>query len=116
MGTTGRNFAAGMSGGKAYVWRMDTGLVNTEMVDLAQLTDEEKATLHGLVEAHATQTDSPVAQALLDRWDEAATEFTAVIPRDYQRVLNAIELVREAGLDVEQNVMSVLSGELKLGS
>ncbi|MBT8224308.1 MAG: glutamate synthase large subunit [Dactylosporangium sp.] len=114
LGRTGRNFAAGMSGGKAYLWRADTDLINTELVDLRPISEAEAKLVQRLVETHATETRSPVADALLARWDETVTEFTAVIPRDYQKVLDAMQLAEDAGLDVDQSVMQILSGTLRV--
>jgi glutamate synthase (NADPH/NADH) large chain len=91
LGSTGRNFAAGMSGGVAYVWdpeRQLEGNCNTEMVDLDPLeSDEDAGELKALIEKHAGYTGSTVARRLLDRWDEARGEFVKVMPQDFKRVL-----------------------------
>ncbi|SCE91220.1 glutamate synthase (NADH) large subunit [Micromonospora viridifaciens] len=110
LGPTGRNFAAGMSGGTAYVWRLDRRLVNTELVDLSPLRDEERDLVHDLVQRHFAETDSAVAQELLKRWPEAVGEFTAVVPRDYRRVLEIMRAAEAAGHDVDDAVMSALTG------
>jgi glutamate synthase (NADPH/NADH) large chain len=89
LGPTGRNFAAGMSGGVGYVLDLDPRRVNTELVDLATVGDEPLVRLRELVRRHWEETDSPVAQALLLEWDSARHRFTEVIPRDYRRVLAA---------------------------
>ncbi|MEV0732079.1 glutamate synthase large subunit [Polymorphospora sp. NPDC050346] len=107
LGPTGRNFAAGMSGGAAYVWRLDPRRVNPELVELTPLTDAEQVVLRELVERHRTETGSAVAEALLKRWTEAVEEFTAVVPRDYKRVIEAIRTAEAAGRDVDQAVMEV---------
>jgi glutamate synthase (NADPH/NADH) large chain len=107
LGATGRNFAAGMSGGTAYVWRLDRGRVNAELVELTSLTDDEQVTLHALVQRHFAETDSAVAEDLLKRWPEAAREFTAVVPRDYKRVMETIRAAEAAGHDVDRAVMEV---------
>ncbi len=109
LGPTGRNFAAGMSGGTAFVWRLDRRLVNTELVDLAPLREEERRALHELVQRHFAETDSAVAEALLKRWPEAVEEFTAVVPRDYRRVLEIMRAAEAAGHDVDDAVMSALA-------
>ncbi|MER7460436.1 glutamate synthase large subunit [Micromonospora sp. NPDC126480] len=109
LGPTGRNFAAGMSGGTAFLWRLDRRLVNTELVDLAPLREEERATLHELVQRHFAETDSAVAEDLLKRWPEAVEEFTAVVPRDYRRVLEIMRAAEAAGHDVDDAVMSALA-------
>ncbi|BCB73970.1 glutamate synthase large subunit [Phytohabitans flavus] len=107
LGGTGRNFAAGMSGGTAFVWRLDKGRVNPELVELEPLTDEEQVTLRVLVERHFAETDSAVAEYLLKRWPETVEEFTAVVPRDYKRVMEAIRTAEAAGRDIDEAVMEV---------
>ncbi|GAA4446948.1 glutamate synthase large subunit [Phytohabitans houttuyneae] len=107
LGDTGRNFAAGMSGGTAFVWRLDKSRVNPELVELEPLSDEEQTTLRTLVERHFAETDSAVAEYLLKRWSEAVEEFTAVVPRDYKRVMEAIRTAEAAGRDIDEAVMEV---------
>jgi glutamate synthase (NADPH/NADH) large chain len=109
LGPTGRNFAAGMSGGKAFVWRLDPRLVNRELVDLEPISTEDRLTLHGLVERHLAETGSAVAADLLARWTSAVDEFTAVIPRDYKRVLDAMRAAEAAGKDADLAVMEVVA-------
>ncbi len=92
LGPTGRNFAAGMSGGIAYVWAKDRAAFsldcNLGMVELEDVIDEEDiAELKALIAKHQDLTGSPVAAALLARWDEAQGEFVKVMPTDYKRVL-----------------------------
>ncbi|MBG0563532.1 glutamate synthase large subunit [Actinoplanes aureus] len=109
LGPTGRNFAAGMSGGKAFVLDLDKSLVNPELVDLAPLTDEERDTLRSLVEKHHAETDSAVAGRLLKDWNTAVEQFTAVVPRDYKRVMELIRTAEAAGRNVDEAVMGVTS-------
>jgi glutamate synthase domain-containing protein 3 len=91
LGPTGRNFAAGMSGGTAYVWDPNKEFppkCNTSTVDLEQIEeDEDIAELRELIEQHREFTDSPVAERILDRWPEVLGEFLKVMPVDYKRVL-----------------------------
>ncbi|HEX7037641.1 MAG TPA: glutamate synthase large subunit [Pseudomonadales bacterium] len=91
LGGTGRNFAAGMSGGIAYVWDPDAlfpANCNMEMVELEELDDDEEIrAVRDLVRRHAEYTGSTVARALLGRWDRAVAEFVKVMPTDYKRVL-----------------------------
>jgi glutamate synthase (NADPH) large chain len=108
LGPTGRNFAAGMSGGTAFVWRLDARRVNPELVELEALTADERVALHDLVERHHTETGSTVAAELLTRWAEAVDEFTAVVPRDYKRVLEAMRAAEAAGRDVDAAVMGAV--------
>src|SRR4051794_3264514 len=87
LGPTGRNVAAGMSGGVAYVVDLDPARVNTEMVDLDPLEEGDRETLRQMLLDHASETGSPVAAALVDQLDR----FTKVMPRDYKRVLAEME-------------------------
>lgn len=107
LGPTGRNVAAGMSGGIAYLWRLDGRLVNRELVDLRPLSAEQRVTVHELVERHHAETGSVVAARLLGRWPAAVEEFTALVPRDYQRVLETMRAAEAAGEDVDAAVMAV---------
>ncbi|HZN17768.1 MAG TPA: glutamate synthase subunit alpha, partial [Micromonosporaceae bacterium] len=90
LGPTGRNLAAGMSGGMAYVWRLDPGKVNRELVDLVGVPPAGEPGLRELLERHRTETGSAVAGQLLARWPAAVAELTAVVPRDYRRALAAL--------------------------
>ena len=90
LGPTGRNFAAGMSGGTAYVLDEDghfAGRCNMELVDFDPLDDEDAAAIRSLVEEHASRTDSPVAARVLAEWDALLPKFVKVMPRDYKRAL-----------------------------
>jgi glutamate synthase (NADPH/NADH) large chain len=109
LGRTGRNFAAGMSGGVAYVWNLDPARVNPELVDLQPVSGDEAAGLRALVARHGRETGSTVASALLERWDRAIGEFTAVVPRDYKRAMEAIKAAEVAGRDVDEAVMSAVT-------
>ncbi|MDE6079411.1 MAG: glutamate synthase large subunit [Duncaniella sp.] len=90
LGTTGRNFAAGMSGGVAYVYDPDRTFdffCNMEMVELSLVDDPDDAReLHRLVTAHYRHTRSPLAARLLDDWDNALGHFIQVIPIEYKKV------------------------------
>jgi glutamate synthase (NADPH/NADH) large chain len=98
LGPTGRNFAAGMSGGVAYVLDPHgdfAGRCNTDLVDLEALSEHDEAELKDLIAEHAARTGSPVAQRMLDTWDAAVQRFVKVMPRDYKRAL-AERAAREA--------------------
>ena len=92
LGDTGRNFAAGMSGGVAYVLDPDgefPSRCNMEMVELEKLEyAEEIAVLKGLIEEHFEYTASAVAERLLGDWDNAVNTFVKVMPTDYRRVIS----------------------------
>jgi glutamate synthase (NADPH/NADH) large chain len=83
LGPTGRNVAAGMSGGIAYIADLDVADVNQEMVDLEPLDEGDRETLRQMLTDHVTETGSPLATTLLQQLDR----FTKVMPRDYKRVL-----------------------------
>ncbi|MFP6873323.1 MAG: glutamate synthase large subunit [Verrucomicrobiales bacterium] len=91
LGPTGRNFAAGMSGGVAYIWDPDNEFepnCNMEMVELEKVEEvEDIAELQGLIEEHAEQTGSTVAREVLDHWSTTLGQFVKVMPTDYKRVL-----------------------------
>ena len=103
-GPTGRNFAAGMSGGIAYLLDAVPGRVNPELVDLLPLEDDDVAFLRETLSRHAEETGSTVASALLEQ-DELAGRFTKVMPRDYARVLAAQAAAEREGRDVLLAVM-----------
>jgi glutamate synthase domain-containing protein 3 len=91
LGETGRNFAAGMSGGIAYIWDPQNRFAancNAEMVDLDDLeTDADIAELRQLIENHLAFTESTVAASILANWNESVGQFVKVMPKDYKRVL-----------------------------
>jgi len=101
LGPTGRNFAAGMSGGIAYVWDPEGCFApqcNLEMVELEQIeTSTEMLEIRTLIERHVNYTDSSVGRAVLANWDEAVRQFVKVMPTDYKRVLQARETAVSAG-------------------
>jgi glutamate synthase (ferredoxin) len=106
LGSTGRNFAAGMSGGVAYV--LDeagdfASRCNTQMADLEPLTDpEEIADLRHLIQRHADYTQSQKANRILADWDTYLPQFRKVMPRDYKRVLQALKNALAAGLSGDE--------------
>jgi len=91
LGSTGRNFAAGMSGGLAYVLDRDNEFeihCNKSAVDLVGVTeDEDVQQLKSLIEEHYKSTQSTVAKRVLDEWEETLSKFIKVYPTDYRRVL-----------------------------
>jgi glutamate synthase (NADPH) large chain len=113
LGPTGRNFAAGMSGGYAFVLDLDEQRVNPELVELAPVTGKAADELKALVEQHAEETGSAVATSLLADWDASLARFTEVMPSDFKRVLEAREEALEDGLSEEEaaaRIMEVLHG------
>jgi glutamate synthase (NADPH/NADH) large chain len=110
LGPTGRNLAAGMSGGIAYVLDLDKMMVNKAMVDLQQPGAEDLRWLREIVGRHHRLTGSAVAASLLGDWTRRAASFTKVMPRDYQRVLEAARIARAEGRDVDEAVMEASRG------
>ena len=100
LGRTGRNFAAGMSGGVAYVWNPQgdfADLCNPEMVELEPLEAEpDRAEVRELIERHLRFTGSTVAQAVLDDWRRSVGQFVKVMPVDYKRVLEQLKTAAAA--------------------
>jgi glutamate synthase domain-containing protein 2/glutamate synthase domain-containing protein 1/glutamate synthase domain-containing protein 3 len=90
LGPTGRNFAAGMSGGIAYVYNKDRRFearCNVELVDLDPLGEADEEEVKALISEHAQRTGSLVARNVLASWERACDQFVKVMPRDYKRVL-----------------------------
>lgn len=113
LGPTGRNFAAGMSGGIAYVYDPQGRLpenLNAEMVDLEELGDDDIEWLRGILGAHCDATDSAVARAILADWPRKAGEFVKVMPRDYRRVLAAIAEAERTDADIDEAIMAASHG------
>ncbi len=109
LGPTGRNIAAGMSGGRAFVLDLNTAIVNTEMVDVLAVPQEQREILRGIVSSFHVETGSEVAAALLKSWDSEVSRFSLIMPRDYARVLAAIEKATREGLPVDEYVMEVVA-------
>ena len=109
LGPTGRNFAAGMSGGIAYVLDEERDFhlhCNQEMVDMEPLqVEEEIAALKAAVQRHVHYTGSSVGKKVLGRWDDTLPRFVKVFPRDYRRMLAALEQARATGLSGDEAVM-----------
>ncbi len=111
LGHTGRNFAAGMSGGIAYVYDPDerfAALVNYEMVELEPLSDEDREFLRTTVERHRELTGSDVADRLLAQWESEVESFRKVMPQDYKRVLHVMSEAAAAGLSEEDTLARVM--------
>jgi len=108
LGPTGRNFAAGMSGGVAFVLDLDEARVNPELVELATVEGEAADELQDLVRRHLEETGSPVAEALLDDWPSAVRRFTEVMPTDYKRVLAAKEQAEAEGLSDDETATRMM--------
>ncbi len=110
LGPTGRNIAAGMSGGVAFVLDVDEAKVNHDMVDLDPLDDEDRDFLREVVARHLAETDSEVAKRLLADWDTSITRFAKVMPKDYKRVLAAMAEAAQTGRSVDEAIMAAAHG------
>ena len=110
LGPIGRNMAAGMSGGIAYVLGLDPHRVNTDMVELQCPDGVDLAWLREVVECHARHTGSTVATSLLADWPRRSAQFTKIMPRDYQRVLQATRMAKAEGRDVDAAIMEASRG------
>ncbi|MBN1217317.1 MAG: glutamate synthase large subunit [Anaerolineae bacterium] len=109
LGQTGRNFAAGMSGGIAYVldWSGDFATrCNQQMVGLEKLADPaEIAEVQQMIQRHAEYTNSELGWRVLGQWNELVPKFVKVMPKDYKRMLEAFKEVEATGLSGEEAIM-----------
>src|SRR4051794_26469179 len=99
LGPTGRNFAAGMSGGVAWVLDLAPQRVNGELVELGPVTGDAATELEELVRTHLEETGSTVAEDLLADWETSLTRFTEIMPTDYRKSLEAKAKAEADGLD-----------------
>ena len=110
LGRTGRNFAAGMSGGLAYVFDQEGDFrshCNTDMADVVTLEEAaEIADVRQMIERHLVYTGSPRANYLLGHWEEMVPRFVKVYPRDYRRMREALARARDEGLSGDEAVMA----------
>ena len=109
LGATGKNFAAGMSGGIAYVLDEDHELylhLNKQMVDMEAVTERHDAEeLRALIEHHVRETGSPLGKRVLDHFQEYLPKFKKIIPRDYKRMITTIGQMEEKGMSHEKATM-----------
>ncbi|WP_137147676.1 glutamate synthase large subunit [Mycolicibacterium sp. CR10] len=110
LGKVGRNMAAGMSGGIAFVLGLDPKRVNGDMVELQRLEPEDLVWLRDVIAQHAHYTGSTVATSVLSDWPRRSAQFTKVMPRDYQRVLQATRMAKAEGRDVDAAIMEASRG------
>ena len=110
LGATGRNFGAGMSGGVAFVLDLDSRLVNPDMVDVLTLTPARAQQAKELISKFAAETGSEVATQLISNWEIESARLSLVMPRDYAKVLAAMERAEREGLNVDEAVMEATRG------
>ena len=106
LGKTGKNFAAGMSGGVAYVWDEDSTLylrVNKELVSLDPVSEKHDIeVIRAMLTEHVAMTGSKKAEEILSRLPEAAGRFKKIMPHDYDKMLRTIAQLEEKGMNQEQ--------------
>ena len=98
LGSTGRNFGAGMSGGIAYIYDIDGNFVNNcnnETFEIETLLKEDEKDLKDLIKKHLDYTESNVASTILKSWDNEKGKFVKVMPTDYKRVLNEMKNIKK---------------------
>ena len=110
LGNTGRNFAAGMSGGRAFVLDLDVRLVNTEMVDILALPGDQEEIIKSYISKFYAETGSKIAGELIKDWQSAKKRISMVMPRDYARVLDVMAKAQREGLPIESAVMAAING------
>ncbi|GAB2641952.1 glutamate synthase large subunit [Prescottella soli] len=110
LGPIGRNMAAGMSGGIAFVLDADPTKINQAMVTLQAPDGDDLRWLRVVVEHHLRWTGSAVAASVLADWPRRSALFTKIMPVDYQRVLEATRMARAEGLDVDTAIMEAARG------
>ncbi len=117
LGPTGRNFAAGMSGGVAYVLDVKNDFekkVNKQMVEVLRLDNPAEAkAVKELIEKHARYTKSKLAEQILKLWDDMAPKFVKILPKDYKRVLEMLERVKSQGLTGDEAIMAAFEANVK---
>ncbi len=110
LGGTGRNMAAGMSGGIAFVLGLDPADVNPQSVELQRPDHEDLTWLREVVACHARYTGSTLATSVLSDWPRRSAQFTKIMPTDYQRVLEATRMAKAEGRDVDHAIMEASRG------
>jgi len=117
LGPTGRNFAAGMSGGIAYVLDVQGTFpvrCNKQMVELESLQEADEITeVRTMIERHARYTNSQLAERVLSSWNAMVPKFVKVMPKDYKRVLDAQKRIRAQGLSGDEAVMAAFQENIK---
>jgi glutamate synthase (ferredoxin) len=117
LGRTGRNFAAGMSGGVAYV--LDEAgdfsrRCNPQMVELEKFTDpDEISVIWKMIQRHQTYTNSARAAKILAEWQTMAPRFVKVMPKDYKRVLESLKRIKESGLGGDEAIMAAFEANAR---
>jgi glutamate synthase (ferredoxin) len=113
LGKTGRNFAAGMSGGIAYILDFDETYCNKSLVLIEEIgSKEEMDEVKGMIEKHTMYTGSSLGREILADWENSSKRITKVIPRDYKQMLNNIDEAHKAGLVGDEALMAAFEKEI----
>ena len=119
LGPTGRNFAAGMSGGLAYIYDIDgtfPSRCNKQMVLLESVEGKEAEELKQMIENHVRYTKSKAGERILSDWNKTLSRFVKVIPKDYKNVLLAMAKVQSQGLSGDEAVMAAFEENIRSAS
>jgi len=108
LGSIGRNFAAGMSGGVAYGYQLEVRRVNSEFVELTPLSESDVEVVHTWVSRHVDETESKLARRILAEWETAQRRFTRIMPREYLKMTSVIADAQANDRDVDAAVMAAV--------
>lgn len=114
LGKTGRNFAAGMSGGIAYILDFDPIYCNKSMVSLEKIEDaKEKDEVRDMIQKHVKYTGSILGKRILADWEDYVSRVTKIIPQDYKRMLTYIEKAHKNGLSGDEAMMAAFAESIE---
>ena len=122
LGSTGRNFGAGMSGGVAYIYnelgdfesKLNRAMVN--LYPLIECNSEEIEEVKARIQKHIEYTGSVKGSHILDNWEEESAKFLKVMPADYERVLNSLKRAEESGLQGDDAILAAFEENAKVGN
>ncbi|WP_368293913.1 glutamate synthase large subunit [Dehalobacter sp. TBBPA1] len=113
LGKTGRNFAAGMSGGVAYILDFEEIYCNKSLILMEKITSEkELKEIREMIRKHVAHTGSPLGRKVLDDWAIYAPRFTKIIPKDYKKMMENIDRAHKAGLSGEEALTAAFEGKV----
>ncbi|MDJ0305562.1 glutamate synthase large subunit [Dehalobacter sp.] len=113
LGKTGRNFAAGMSGGVAYILDFEEIYCNKSLILMEKITSEkELKEIREMIRKHVAHTGSPLGRKVLDDWAVYAPRFTKIIPKDYKKMMENIDRAHKAGLSGEEALTAAFEGKV----
>ncbi|NBJ15264.1 MAG: glutamate synthase large subunit [Dehalobacter sp. 4CP] len=113
LGKTGRNFAAGMSGGVAYILDFEEIYCNKSLILMEKIASEkELKEIREMIRKHVAHTGSPLGRKVLDNWADYAARFTKIIPKDYKKMMENIDRAHKAGLSGEEALTAAFEGKV----